>query len=220
MALIACYFSGIRLLETIVAAPYFEGVQGNSRREFGLLENIQAALILAMSVIAFRTAYRCGVRYVRWFIYLVGACATMLLLEEIDYGMHFYDYVMKVPLEETVKTRNLHNQGDITLRLKQLSDAITLGFFVIAPFMAGRIRNLNIRYLIPDRYSVLTVLAAIITRTVAHALDDRGMGYGLGSNIAEFREMVTYYVMFLWACQLARTGPLREDPGEESAPPG
>ena len=219
MALIACYVSGIRLLETIVAAPYFEAVQSNSRREFGLLENLQAALILSMSVIAFRTAYLCGVARIRQFIYFVGACAALLFLEEIDYGMHFYDYLMKVPLEETVQMRNLHNKGDTTLRLKQTFDAITLGFFVVAPLFVGRFSNPNIRYLVPDRYSILTALAAVITRNVAHFLDDRGMGYGLQSNIYEFREVVTYYIMFLWVCQLARTGPLREETSEEPAPP-
>lgn len=218
LALIACYVSGIRSLETLVAAPYFEAVPFGSRREFGLLENLQAALILAMSVIVFRTAYRCGVRPIRWFIYSVGACAAMLFLEELDYGMHFYAYLMEVPLEETAKPHNFHNTGNATLRLKQLFDAITLGFFVVAPFLSGRIHNPTIRYLIPDRYSVLTVIAALITRNVAHALDDRGLGYGLNGNIAEFRELVTYYLMFLWACQLARTGPLQEGPEEESRP--
>lgn len=216
MALIACYVSGIRFLETLISAPYFEAVHLNSRREFGLLENIQAALILAMSVIAFRTAYLCGVRHIRWFIYAVSALSIVLFLEEIDYGMHFYSYLVSAPLEEAGHGLNLHNTGDTTQRLKQLFDAITLGFFVIAPFLARRIGNAHLRYLIPDRYIVLTVLAAFITRSVAHALDDRGFGYGLGGNISEFRELGMYYVMFLWACQLARTGPLRNE--HEDAP--
>jgi len=215
MALIGCYVSGIRLLETLVSAPYLDAVHPNSRREFGLLENIQAALILAMSAIAFRTAYLCAVRHIRWFLYAVGAVSLLLFLEEIDYGMHFYTYLAGTSLEEAGQTHNLHNTGSATLRLKQLFDAITVGFFVLAPFFASRIPNANIRYLIPDRYIVLSVLAAFIARTVAHALDDRGLGYGLDGNIAEFKELGMYYVMFLWMCRLARNGPLQVVPEEE-----
>ncbi|MEX0876072.1 MAG: hypothetical protein WD114_01315, partial [Phycisphaerales bacterium] len=50
--LLAMYFSGVRVLESVVSAPYLESVHWNSRREFGLLENLQHLILLGVAAVA------------------------------------------------------------------------------------------------------------------------------------------------------------------------
>jgi len=128
------YFSGNRLLETIVVAPCLEGVYGNSRREFGLLENLQNVVILFIVIIALRAAWRNTEWFVRGPMVLIAASSTFLFVEEIDYGLHWYEYLAGIPGDEAAEVRNLHNLGDTTSTLKTIGDVTMVVLFVVAPF--------------------------------------------------------------------------------------
>ncbi len=216
--LIAMYFSGVRLLETLVAAPYFDAVPPNSRREFGLLETIQHGILLAASVIAARAAFVHRNRLSRVLMGVVAAVVFLLLLEEIDYGLHYYEYLAGVPHEETAQVRNLHNVGDRTDVLKTLSLVGMLGVFVVAPLALRRSTHRWVRYLTPEPAMALTLLVAIITRTVVHSLKDRGLGFGLEGNLSEFRELVMYYLGLMYTIYLARREPGTVSAGGSVAP--
>lgn len=204
LALIAMYFSGIRFFETLVAAPYMDSIHVNSRREFGLLENLQNLLLLAILVAFYHVKRQ---EKLLLSVLMAGlVCLTIVVfLEEIDYGLHFYELARGIPPDEAreVSQRNLHNVGDRTSQLKRISEITMVLVFVVAPFALMRTQNPTLRYLRPDPYSVLTLVAALIVRSVAHALEDRGLGVGLEGNISEFRELVTYYLFALYAYQLA-----------------
>lgn len=205
--LIAMYFSGNRLLETLVSAPYFDAVPPNSRREFGLLETIQHAILLAASAVAARAAFVHRNRLSKALMGVIAAVVFLLLLEEIDYGLHYYEYLAGVPHEEAVQVRNLHNVGDRTDVLKTLSLVGMLGVFVVAPLALRRTTHRWVRYLTPEPAMALTLVVAIITRTVVHRLNDRGLGFGLEGNLSEFRELVMYYLGLAYTIYLARREP-------------
>ena len=202
--LVAMYFSGIRIFETIVAMPYLESTISNSRRELGLMENLQVVLIAAALFIALRAVFNTTVLLPRVLFGLIGAMCLFMLLEETDYGLNYYEFLAGVPPGETANTRNLHNLGGAHKQMKRAGDILMVLVFVIAPLAMMRVRAKWIRFLVPDRYFLLTVLVAFLTSTVAHALEDRGLGVGLKSNISEFRETVTYYIAFLYIFALSR----------------
>ena len=82
--LIAMCFSGVRILETIVVMPYLESIAAASRRELGLLENLQNVLILAALIVAVRAAWKTKVRGARFFFGVFAAGRLFMLLEDID----------------------------------------------------------------------------------------------------------------------------------------
>lgn len=205
--LLAMYFSGVRFFENVVAMPYFEAVAENSRREFGLLENLQHLVLLGISVIALRAIPKQSHILTRALFIGIALGAVFMFAEEIDYGLHYYEYLAGVPHDEIAEERNLHNVGDRTSRLKTISDIGMILVFGIAPLVLFKVRNPWVRYLLPDRYMIATLIAAFIVRTLSHALDDRGYGHGLQSNMSEFRELITYYMGLLYTWQLARSRP-------------
>lgn len=210
LILIGMYFSGVETLQRIIT-PHMPDLHPNSAREFGLLENLQNVLLLAMCAMAFMGVRRQTQRVGKAAMAALGIFSAFILLEETDYGLHLYEWIMDVPPGEHAEDRNLHNVGDRTSRTKQIVDVGMVIFFLIMPFALAKSRKPLVRYLAPDRFSTLTIVCMFIVRTLAHELNDRGFGEGGGivKNISEFRELVTYYVFTLYVFEIAigRTPP-------------
>ena len=204
LVLIGMYFSGIESLQRIIT-PHMPNLHPNSAREFGLLENLQNILLIAMCAMAFLGIRRQTWRLGKAAMAGLGLFSVFILLEEIDYGLHFYEWIMNVPPGEHVEERNLHNFGKRTNRIKQLVDICMVLIFVISPFALAKTRKPLVRYLTPDRFSALTIICMLIVRTLAHQLNDRGFGVGGGivKNISEFRELITYYLFTLYVFEIA-----------------
>jgi len=204
LPLVGMYFSGIRVLQFIVS-PYHTGMNPSSSREFGLLENIQNIVLIAIIIIAFTGFRRKRLRWDKAAFGFITAFGVFVLLEELDYGLHIYEYVRGIPWSDSSTFRNVHNIGETTQLAKQVVDTGMVVLFVIAPLALARSKKPLVRYLTPDRYSVLTMLAALIVRFVAHALKDHGFGtWGtMHSNLSEFRELITYYVFMLYLVEVA-----------------
>lgn len=205
--MLAMYFSGNRVLETIVCAPYFEAVPMNSRREFGLLETLQHLMLLAVMVLSIRMVIAREQILLKAVMAVVALGSTLLLLEEVDYGIHYYEYIAGVSPEDTAKTRNFHNVGGRTATLKSIGTVGAVVWFGIAPFALSGQQSRWVRYFRPSPYLALLLIVAVITRTIAHKLDGRGLGYGLEGNLSEFREFVLYYLGLAYAVMLARRSP-------------
>lgn len=201
--LMAMYFSGLRIFETIISMPYFEALHSNSRREFGLVENIQNLLLVAILVVTCRAAVQHRAMVVRLAFGSIFAGTLFMFLEEIDYGLHVYEVLTGVPPEETAKRRNFHNVDGRTGEMKRIGDVLMILYFAIAPFAMMRSSRPLIRYFRPDPYLVLTVIAASVMPEIGHKLDDRGLGVGLQGNISEFREVITYYLVLLYTLDLS-----------------
>ncbi|MFP6581872.1 MAG: hypothetical protein VCD00_04880 [Candidatus Hydrogenedentota bacterium] len=213
LVMVLMYFSGIPVLRQIIT-PTIEGIYGNSQREFGLLENLQNVLLLAMVVFAIRGAVRKKDLVERVAFGGLAFFAFFVFLEEIDYGLHFYEYARGIQSDEAAANRNLHNVGDRTSTIKRIVDLGMFVLFVVLPFGFHKSRNRYLRYLAPDRYSVFTLLGSVLVSQFAHLLNDRGYGdaSNIGSNISEFREYVTYWLFLLYIRELVFRRDLGDQP--------
>jgi hypothetical protein len=205
-ALLAMCFSGVRILETIVVMPHLESVARSSRRELGLLENLQNVLILITLIVAVRSVIRLRVPMARIMFIAIATVSLFMLLEETDYGLHFYEFLSGTPQDQLADVRNLHNRG-ISTPLKSTGDVLLILGFVVAPLVLGRSTHPWIRYLAPHRYFILTMLCAYITSRVGHSLEDNAARIGFEKNIGEFREAVTYYIAMLYTLEISRRTP-------------
>lgn len=206
--LIAMYFSGSDALQQFVA-PY-------PRREFGVLENIQNLVLIAiivMSVMGFRRSVS-GLQKVAYAG--LAAFTLLLLLEEIDYGLHYWEAWHGKTWKERIRVRNLHNQGDLTDAIKRVVDIGLVLFFVILPWFVKEKSNRWLKYITPSRYFTIAAVAMYVLSKTAHALNDAGVADFegatrpmLSSNISEFRELFLYYVgmIHLWDITWNRQWP-------------
>ncbi|MFP6582249.1 MAG: hypothetical protein VCD00_06805 [Candidatus Hydrogenedentota bacterium] len=215
LVMVLMYFSGIPVLRQIIT-PTIEGIYGNSQREFGLLENLQNVLLLTMVIFAIRGAVRKEYLVERVAFGGLACFALFVFLEEIDYGLHFYEYARGIQSDEAAANRNLHNVGDRTSTIKRVVDLGMFVLFVVLPFGFHKSRNRYLRYLAPDRYSVFTLLGSVLVSQFAHFLNDRGFGdaANIGSNISEFREYVTYWLFLLYIRELVFRRNLDDPPAE------
>lgn len=202
-SLIGAYFSGIEWMGQVVAPV--------PNREFGALETLQHLLLLAFAVLVARLAWRASRRGERVLFGVVALGAVFVLLEELDYGLHFYEALAGVPPEERARIRNLHNirrgSGDeLADAIKRGADVVIALYFVAFPLLASRIRNERVRALVPSRWLIATLAVAFVASRVAHALDDAGApsNGSLAKALGEFRELGTYYAWFLYAASLWR----------------
>lgn len=215
-ALIAMCYSGVRWLETIVVMPHLEGIAPASRRELGLLETLHNVLILIAFIAAVRGVIRTRVPFARAVFAVFAAGSLFMLLEEMDYGLHYYEWIAGVAPENSVEVRNLHNQG-ISSPMKTAGNLLQILGFVVAPLALWRVRSPWVRYLVPSPYFLLTMLCALITSRIGHTFEFRAEAIGFENNIGEFRETVTYYMAMLYVMQLARKNPPRSDAARAAA---
>lgn len=199
LPMIFCYFSGNEALQQLIS-PKIEGLYGNSHRELGLIENSQNVVLLGILI----TVGRALIRERQWIgrvaLGLLLAVSTFVFLEELDYGLHYYEYFSGVDKEEAIKDRNWHNVGDRTTRTKQVVDAAMILFFFVAPIVFYGSSYPLVRLLTPDRYAWLALIAMFVVRSTAHGLQDAGFGEPgtMDSNLSEFREFVTYYLSLVY----------------------
>lgn len=185
-ACIACYYSGVPLLQGI-AAPA-------ANREFGLVESLQHLILMGVVVTALRASRResSGRQRLGWWVIVLGA--TLVLLEELDYGQHWIRLANGDPTPgEPV---NLHNQGQINDWLRRGSDLGMFLLFGLLPFLVRRPRP----DWVPSPWSLATLTLGFGLSQLAHSLDAAGIGTNgaLTHNISEFRETVTYWVVALY----------------------
>lgn len=201
---VALYFSGVPWMQTL-ASPRWQ-------RELGLVENIQNALLIGIAVLCWRAAR--GERTARARIGWRGVAllALFLLLEEIDYGDHFWRALRGMPGRPPDETPiNLHNRGNLTTVLKRGTDLVFTLWFGLLPFLSSRLPR-SWRPWLASRWSLLTLLTGVGLSSLAHRLDDAGVAQNgaLRGNISEFREMTTYWVLALYLGELwrRRRGPV------------
>ncbi|MDA1265052.1 MAG: hypothetical protein O2816_08235 [Planctomycetota bacterium] len=199
-ASIACYFSGVPLLQDL-AAPA-------ANREFGLIENLQHLILLGVALTAFAAARRgaSGRPRLCWWVITLGA--TLVFLEELDYGQHWVRLANGDPTPgEPV---NLHNQGQINEWLRRGSD---LGMFLVFGLLPILVRRPRPDW-VPSPWSLATLVLGFLLSQLAHRLDAAGIATNeaLTHNISEFRETVTYWVVALYVFE-------RNARGSGGAPP-
>jgi hypothetical protein len=199
LLLVGMYFSGIPLLAHIIVPDMPEVAQ---RREFGLMENLQNIYLLAMAVMG---AWAIRIKPIAWekaVAALYTIFAAFVFLEEIDYGLHWIEYLNGTPPGEfiPVEGRNWHNEGDRTSIMKDLVTVSCILLFVIAPFAFRNSNNRLIRYLLPAKQYAAGFLGIVLISRLAHYLRDLDLGAdGIKQNVGEFRELGMYYLYMIWS---------------------
>jgi len=217
LAFIGFYFSGNQFLQYLIA-PQFDWLHHRSWREFGLLEQLQNAYLLIIFVLFATEVFKRPALLEKAFFLFGGLVMLFLLLEEIDYGVHFYEYAIGQESAIEVTQRNWHNRDiagkSINGRLKRSSNLLMIIWFIVFPLLASRINFKSLKAIIPSPWFIVGFTFVLLFSTLAHYLDDIGMAYindiegGLKGNISEFRETNTYYLYLLYAVQLITTKEL------------
>lgn len=208
--LIAMYFSDIRWLMTIVAPEV--------NRELGLLEGLQNLVLLVILGMTAMRAYDSDTPIERG-VFLVFVAGTLfMLLEELDYGTHYWWALQGWDMEAR-PTVSLHNiEGDRYLDFyKKGGDMVMTLWFVLFPWVARNVRNVWVQFLRPRPMFGLAFIVAVLLSDVAHYFSDHypPEPHYLDATIGEFRELFTYYIWLLYFGTLAR---LRHWPAAERRP--
>ena len=197
------YFSGDPGLAGLVAPA--------ENWEWGIIENLQAILVLLMFSLAVKGAIRANDLLIRTgFIFLI-IFSAFVFVEEIDYGAHyrhFFTGQKESYLDSLTGTYNLHNQGNNAKLFKRPVYGLICLIFLVTPYI-GRLRSGNIlrrlvernRYfplVIPMPRMALLVAVLVFADLVPRAIVFSGLRAdgGFGVNIGEFSELIMYYLFF------------------------
>jgi hypothetical protein len=142
------------------------------------------------------------------------AATGFMFLEEIDYGLHYYDHltgksqVTKVVVFDN-EVRNLHNNGKLILNLFKLAAYIVIAlFFAVLPLLPEKLKTKNrwLNFLSPSRYIVGTAICLLILNQIARYLYKNYdyANHSLDANVSEFEEIMTYYIIFLYLRELIK----------------
>ena len=225
LALMGLYFSGIGALQAIIV-PKIPGLQPYSWREFGALEMLQNLVLLALIVLLIRSLRQARANALRAGLVVALAVTAFVLLEEIDYGLHFSEWLSGSTgsLAPQGWNRNLHNRvtedgvqyGSYMKLAANLAVVAALFIFPLLP--PGRLPAIA-RALQPSRWIIATVLLMVFMSWLAHTLDDAGLASvggvpgPLEHNISEFRELNLYYLFLLYFTEITARAQSFARPG-------
>ena len=193
------YFSGELRIQELVAPRI--------NREYGLLENLQNLILLAVIALAVYGLIRKRLVFERVILVCVLIGTLFLLMEEIDYGRLHYHYLIGDPIHDRVRVTegngsdwNIHNLGNINQLFEHTLDIGLIVFFIIFPLVTWKSTKHMIRYLRPDPWFILTMVAMLAVSRYSKALNRDGLGLdgALQGNTAEFREIIVYYVFLIY----------------------
>jgi hypothetical protein len=162
--MIGAYFSAIPLLQSIVS-PNLELPNPNAAREFGLLENMQHVILAAVCVRAAMAVRQQRDTQSRVVFALVTVITAFILLEELDYGLHYFDLATDYKNYDNGEMRNLHNLGETADFMKRAGDVMAVLLFGLAPLVFHRSRNVLIRRYLPSLHAVLALIAMFLLRS-------------------------------------------------------
>jgi len=215
--LVAMYFSGVPTLQHIVS-PRIPGLFPDSNREFGLLENLQNLCLIAVVATAAAGAVRKKRKMEKAVLAAIAVLSLFVLLEEIDYGLHFYEMARGLKIDRAAPVRNIHNTYDLTDLMKHAALTVAVLLFVLFPIAFTNSSRALRRYIAADRLAIITMVSMFIIRTLAHGLRDHGVGTPgtIDSNLSEFRELTTYYIFVPYLVDLVFRRTRLEAPDESN----
>jgi hypothetical protein len=188
----AMYFSGIGWMQEFIAPAY--------DREFGLLENLDAVLILCTLIVLIRMAFLPMRPLFKVGVALACMVTVFMFLEEIDYGLHWIEWMKEIPPGQSAHIRNIHNQGGATSDLKAVANVIVAAVFVILPYVDSLKRFRLVKMASPSKMILFTVIATVTIALTHQALEpyDLPTNGGLNSNQSELEEVLIYYTFFVY----------------------
>jgi len=205
LACILIYYFDLFGLEEFIAPEI--------NREFGLVENLQLLILLLIFFVATKEFRIRKIKIEQYVFFIVAAISIFLFLEEIDYGLHYYDYFTGKSQTTQVKIfdkqiRNIHNNGPLQNLFKLVAYVFIVVFFVIFPFVpSGKKEKFPIlNFLSPSRFIVTTALCLLFLNQFALYLYHlyNSPNRSLSGNVSEFEEIMIYYIIFLYICEMTK----------------
>jgi len=197
------YFSGNPSLAGLVAPA--------ENWEWGIIENLQALLVLLMAGLFAKGAFRTDDNLIRAAFGLLFIFSVFVFVEEIDYGAHYRHLITgqkESYLDTLTGTYNLHNQGNNAKLFKRPVYGLICLIFLVSPYI-GRLDPKNIlrkltdgntyfQMVIPSPRMALLVAVLVFADLFPRALVFSGLREdgGFGVNIGEFSEFIMYYLFF------------------------
>ncbi len=198
-------------------------------REFGILENIQLLIIFAIILLSFNNSKKAKTKPIRFIFILILIGSIFIFLEEIDYGLNYYEYFSgtsngpaQIASGSNNSIRNIHNQGNLT-RLIKFFGYLFFVLIIVFPFLLKRIKikNKYLDYFAPEHYFIYTLLSMILLNQAAEYIDDllkNSEISALNSNVSEFEEVFIYYIVFLLVLEKGRALLAFEEQGSNKEP--
>jgi hypothetical protein len=203
--MVAMYFSGIDSLREIVS-PEFQADRPDWSREFGLLETLQNVALLALVAVAIAGLRRKRLLAERIALWVLLFGALFMFLEETDYGLHYVELLGggEAAPSGVSGHYNIHRLGYTQAVMRNIAKFGMLTFFGGFAIVFAGSRNAVLRYVAPDRFSVLAILLVTALQELVWDLAARGpeVHGSLAGNEAEFAELGIYYIALLYAVDM------------------
>ena len=182
-------------------------------REFGLIENIQLLLLILIFITAVKGVRTREHKIEKYGFMLIAILTAWIFLEEIDYGLHYYDHLTgKKEITKVVvfdkEVRNVHNNGPMQNLFKLTAYGVVIIFFVILPFLPAKYKEryplLNL--LSPSKYMIAPAVCMLILNQIALYLYHKynTPTSALTANVSEFEEIMIYYILLLYFRELVK----------------
>jgi len=183
-------------------------------REFGIAENIQLFLLILIFVYSVKGIRQRATQIEKYGYLLLSVATAFIFLEEIDYGLHYYDHLTDQNNYTVTKLavfdgRNIHNREGNTLNVfKMASYIIIVLFFVVLPLLPAKIKQKFslLGYISPSRFIITTAFSLLILNQVALYIC-QNYDYSnpsLNANVSEFEEIMTYYIILLYTREMIK----------------
>ncbi|MEM9023998.1 MAG: hypothetical protein AAGB22_09665 [Bacteroidota bacterium] len=181
-------------------------------REFGLLENLQLLVLFFIMVLAWKGFRSRQQRLEKVGYGLLLLFSIVIFLEEMDYGLHYYELLFKDGFTDQEMIRNIHNQGENLFYIRQGLYTLLAILFVLLPVVGPMLKYPLVRYVSANRMIIATMAVYIVTGILArhyHGWVGLPVNPPLWGNHQEFEELVVYYMfmLYLWDIVLFR-GPI------------
>ena len=182
-------------------------------REFGLIENIQLLLLILIFITALKGFHTRTEKIEKYGFMLVAILTAWMFLEEIDYGLHYYDHLTgKQEITKVVvfdkEVRNIHNNGPMQNLFKLTAYGVIIIFFVIFPLLPPRYKQRYpvLNFLSPSKLIITTATSLLILNQIALYLYKKynTPTSALTANVSEFEEIMIYYIVFLYLREIVK----------------
>lgn len=214
------------ILPVLVVLPciliYFFDFNGLARyiapainREFGIIENLQLALLVGIFIFSIKGIRRKKGKIEKYAWSILAFAAALCFFEEIDYGLHYFEYAQGKTKEQVDyqivvqhQVRNFHNIGHMNSYIKFLVYACTIILFVILPLLPEKTMNKYkwVKFFAPSRYIIGTAIVMFFLNQTAQYLNTifYSQNLALAGNTSEFEEIMIYYIFLLYTREMAR----------------
>ena len=175
-------------------------------REFGIMENLATIVVGIMVYYSFKCFKVAKEPLAKGVFIFAVFISLFLFLEELDYGLHFYELWKGISPNEKIVDRNFHNQ-DLSMlsKMKTFIYIFIAIAFVLIPLIGEKPFPKFYKQFIASPKLIFTALSleatSLLSYHFVYTLNRHG-NYSLDGNTTEFGECIIYYILLLYLTEL------------------